>query len=212
MLTLVPPAEPLQVLCLGAHPDDIEAGCGGTLLGLAERPGTRFTSLVLTGTDVREQETTKALHRLAPGVETHFARLTDGRLPGQWNEVKEALEQLATTCRPDLVFAPRPDDAHQDHALIGRLVRTVWRDALALHYEVPKWDGDMSTPNTYVALSVERAREKLAVLNECFPSQTSRDWWDDETYLGLMRLRGVECHARYAEAFHCTKMPLGLGG
>lgn len=202
----------LDVLCVGAHPDDIEIGCGGTLLALAMRPGTRFTSLVLTGNPAREQESTKALHRLAPGIETHFAGLVDGRLPAQWGQVKDALEQLAATCRPDLVLAPRADDAHQDHRLLGRLVGTVWRDSLVLHYEIPKWDGDMGTPTTYVPLGAEQAREKVAVLNDCFPSQVDRDWWDDETFFGLMRLRGVECRSRYAEAFFCPKTVLDLGG
>lgn len=211
MLTLTSSEQSLQVLCVGAHPDDIEIGCGGTLLGLGERPATRFTSLVLTGTDAREQETTKALHRLAPGIETHFAHLRDGRLPGQWHETKEALEQLATTCRPDVVFAPRSDDAHQDHALVGQLTRTVWRDAVVLHYEIPKWDGDLAAPNTYLAVSDDRAREKVSVLNDCFGSQVDRDWWDDETFLGLMRLRGIECRSRYAEAFFCSKMLVGFG-
>ena len=202
----------LDVLCLGAHPDDIEIGCGGTLLGLTERPGTRFTCLVLTGSESREQESTKALHRLVPGIATHFAGLVDGRLPSQWNQVKDALEQLAVTCHPDLVFAPRSDDAHQDHRLVGRLVGTVWRDSMVLHYEIPKWDGDLGTPTTFVPVSPAHAREKVDVLNACFPSQLDRDWWDDETFLGLMRLRGIECRSRYAEAFFCSKTVLDLGG
>ena len=211
MLTLTTD-RPLDVLCVGAHPDDIEIGCGGTLLGLASRPGTRFTALVLTGTEDREQESTKALHRLAPGIRTHFAGLRDGRLPVQWDQVKDAMEQLATECRPDLVLAPRTDDAHQDHRLAGGLVSTVWRDALVLHYEVAKWDGDLGGPSTYVPVPDAHAREKVEVLNACFPSQADRDWWDDEVFLGLMRLRGVECRSRYAEAFFCSKAVLDLGG
>ena len=201
---------PLEVLCLGAHPDDIEIGCGGTLLALAERGDITFTALVLTGDGLREQESRKALDELAPGVEAHFAHLDDGRLPAAWLETKEALEQLARTCRPQLVLAPRPDDAHQDHALVGRLVSTAWRDAVVLHYEVPKWDGDMAAPNTYVPLTSDLARRKVDVLNACFGSQVERDWWDDETFLGLMRLRGVECRSRYAEAFFSSKVVLGL--
>lgn len=211
MLTLAPTAQSLHVLCLGAHPDDIEIACGGTLLGLAERPATRFTSLVLTGTDLREAESTKALQRLAPGIETHFAHLVDGRLPHQWQETKDALEQLGAGCRPDIVLAPRKDDAHQDHRLVGQLASTVWRDAVILHYEIPKWDGDMGAPNTFVAVSLAHAREKVDVLNACFPSQVEREWWDDETFLGLMRLRGIECRSHYAEAFFCSKLPLDLG-
>ncbi|MEO5666242.1 MAG: PIG-L deacetylase family protein [Nocardioides sp.] len=211
MLTLTPHTDSIHVLCLGAHPDDIEIGCGGTMLGLAERPGTRFTSLVLTGDDQREQESTKALQRLAPHIETHFARLIDGRLPAQWQETKDALERLGADCRPDVIFAPRVDDAHQDHRLVGQLASTVWRDAVILHYEIAKWDGDMGAPNTFVGLSVAHAREKVDVLNACFPSQVDREWWDDEAFLGLMRLRGIECRAQYAEAFYSSKLLLDLG-
>ena len=210
MLTLTT-GRPLDVLCLGAHPDDIEIGCGGTLLALAERGTTTFTALVLTGTATREQESRKALDELAPDAQVHFAHLDDGRLPAQWREAKEALEDLAGTCRPDVVLAPRVDDAHQDHATLGRLVGTTWRDALVLHYEIPKWDGDLAPPNTYVPLAPHLARRKVEVLDACFGSQVERDWWDEETFFGLMRIRGVECRSRYAEAFHCSKLVLGAG-
>jgi LmbE family N-acetylglucosaminyl deacetylase len=203
--------QPLDVLCLGAHPDDIEIGCGGTIVTLADRGTTRFTSLVLTGDGLREDESRKALDELAPGIDMHFAHLEDGRLPAQWREAKDTLEALAGECPPPhLVLAPRPDDAHQDHALVGRLVSTAWRDAVVLHYEIPKWDGDMGAPNTFVPLTTDVARRKVEVLNACFGSQVERDWWDDETFLGLMRLRGVECRAHYAEAFYSSKVLLGL--
>lgn len=202
--------QPLHVLCVGAHPDDIEIACGGTLLTLAARASTTFTAIVMTGDEVREKESRLALDLLAPGVTAHFAHLDDGRLPARWSEVKQALEDLARTCRPDLVLAPRRDDAHQDHALLGGLVGTVWRDAVVLHYEVAKWDGDMGSPTTYVALTDDVARRKVEVLDACFDSQLGRDWWDDEVFLGLMRLRGVECRSRYAEAFYCSKLLLGL--
>ena len=203
--------QPLDVLCVGAHPDDIEIGCGGTLLSLAARGTTTFTAIVLTGDEVREKESRLALDLLAPGIAAHFAHLPDGRLPARWLETKDALEDLARTCRPDLVLAPRADDAHQDHALLGSLVGTVWRDAVVLHYEVAKWDGDMGAPTTYVAVRDELARRKVEVLNACFDSQLGRDWWDDEVFLGLMRLRGVECRSRYAEAYFSSKVLLGLG-
>jgi LmbE family N-acetylglucosaminyl deacetylase len=202
---------PLHVLCLGAHPDDIEIGCGGTLLGLAERPDARFTAMVLTGSGEREDETTQAMQEFTPGADTHFAHLVDGRLPTQWEDAKNALEELAASCRPDVVLAPRTDDAHQDHRLVGDLASTVWRDALILHYEIPKWDGDLGSPHHFVAVPDDRARRKVELLNKYFPSQVSRDWWDDEMFLGLMRLRGMECRARYAEAFYCTKMLVDLG-
>lgn len=210
MLGLSPGDGPLQVLCLGAHPDDIEIGCGGTLLRLADR-GAEVTALVLTGEADRVAETTKAMGQLAPGARLVCAGLPDGRLPEHWGAVKQTLEDLAATCAPDLVLAPRTDDAHQDHRLVGSLVTTVWRDALVLHYEIPKWDGDLAAPTHFVPLTEEAARRKVDVLNECFPSQTGRDWWDDELFLGLMRMRGIECRSRYAEGFFATKVVLDLG-
>jgi LmbE family N-acetylglucosaminyl deacetylase len=109
------------------------------------------------------------------------------------------------------VLCPRAEDAHQDHRLLGRLVPTVWRDALVLHYEVPKWDADLQPPTHYVPVSPDVARRKVALLDAHYPSQRDRDWWDDELFLGLMRLRGVECKSRYAEAFFAHKVVLDLG-
>lgn len=200
----------LAVLCLGAHPDDIEIGCGGTLLRLATRPELRLTTMVLTGAPDRVAESTTALEEIHTGVKTHFAGLPDGRLPDHWNEVKDSLEALAAECRPGLVLAPRVDDAHQDHRLVGTLVPTVWRDALVLHYEIPKWDGDMAAPTHYVPLDADTANAKVDLLNRSFPSQHAHDWWDDELFLGLMRVRGMECRSRYAEAYYASKVLVAL--
>lgn len=199
------PDGPLDVLCVGAHPDDVEIGCGGTLLRLAERPGLRLTVAVLTGTPDRAAESVGALQEILPGVRTHFAALPDGRLPTHWEAAKQHLEDLATRCRPQLVLTHRVDDAHQDHRTLGVLVTTVWRDALVLHFEIPKWDGDMSATTHYVGLTRDQARRKVELLNQHFPSQKAHDWWDDEVFLGLMRLRGMECRRPYAEAFHVAK-------
>ena len=212
MLNLAAPPGPLSVLCLGAHPDDIEIGCGGTLLAVAERPGVDLAALVLTGSADRAAESRAALSDLAGTIDTTILDLPDGRLPSVWNDVKEALEAHARTFRPDVVLAPRIDDAHQDHRLIGRLVATVWRDALALHYEIPKWDGDLGAPSHYVALTEEQAHRKVDLLNQHFPSQRQRDWWDDELFLGFMRVRGVECRSRYAEAYFAGKVVVDLVG
>jgi LmbE family N-acetylglucosaminyl deacetylase len=199
------PDGPLDVLCVGAHPDDVEIGCGGTLLRLAERADVSLTVAVLTGTPDREAESAGALQEILPGVKTHFAGLPDGRLPTHWEAAKQYLEDLASHCRPQLVLTHRVDDAHQDHRTLGVMVTTVWRDALVLHYEIPKWDGDMGAPSHYVGLTREQARHKVALLNRHFPSQHAHDWWDDEVFLGLMRLRGMECRRPYAEAFHVAK-------
>ena len=202
--------QPLEVLCLGAHPDDIEIGCGGTLLRLAERRDVRLSAVVLTGEGSRVAETTAGLPRFIASAKVETVGLADGRLPAQWGEAKLVLEDVAAGCDPDLVFAPRLDDAHQDHRLVGSLARTVWRDALILHYEIPKWDGDLGAPTHFVPLTEEQALRKVELLNDCFPSQVGRDWWDDEVFLGMMRIRGVECRGRYAEAFFASKVLLDL--
>ena len=210
MLSLQLPQGKLEVLCVGAHPDDIEIGCGATLLTLAAVREMRMTSLVLTGTGERAEEATKAARLFAPGaeVDVRVAGLPDGRLPARWGEVKETLEEAGRDVRPDVIFAPRRDDAHQDHRLIAELVPTVWRDAFVLGYEIPKWDGDMAAATHLVPVADDVARRKVDLLTQCFASQTSRDWWDDELFLGLMRLRGVECRSRYAEAFTVAKAVL----
>jgi len=131
--------------------------------------------------------------------------LPEGRLPVAWDRVKETLEQVALSCLPDLILAPSRDDAHQDHRVIAEIVPTVFRDQLYLAYEIPKWDGDLGRPSMYFPLSADMAHRKVELLNKCFPSQRNHDWWDDEVFLGLARLRGMECRAPYAEAFTCTK-------
>jgi LmbE family N-acetylglucosaminyl deacetylase len=201
-----PAAGPLSVLAIGAHPDDIEIGAGGLLLQLAERkPRVRY--VVLTGTAERHQESRNAAHSFMPiaDLSIDLFGLPDGRLPAAWGSVKEILEGIARSCSPDVIIAPSSGDAHQDHRIIGELVPTVFRDHLYLAYEVPKWDGDLGRPSVYVPLPASAAHRKVELLDKCFPSQRNRDWWDDEVFLGIARLRGVECGARYAEAFHCSK-------
>jgi LmbE family N-acetylglucosaminyl deacetylase len=212
VLPLQLPPGALQIACLGAHPDDIEIGCGGTLLALAESRDVRAVVAVATGSGERHDEAIKSAERFLPGADSDVRVMgfRDGFLPAHWGAVKEALEQVARSMAADVVFAPRRDDAHQDHRLIAELVSTVWRDSLVLHYEIPKWDGDLGTVSHYVALEPEVARRKVDLLHECFPSQAGRGWWDDETFTSLMRLRGVECRSRYAEGFLVTKAILSL--
>jgi LmbE family N-acetylglucosaminyl deacetylase len=211
-LHLSPPAQgTLSVLAIGAHPDDIEIGAGGTLLGLAEsQPGLRVSYVVLTGSPERQLEARGAAEAFLPGADLSISLfdLPEGRLPAAWAEAKDALEEVAAAAVPDLVLAPSADDAHQDHRVIGEIVPTVFRDQLYLGYEIPKWDGDMRRPSMYVPMSADAARRKVELLHKCYPSQRGRDWWDDEVFLGLARLRGMECRAPYAEAFSCSKSVL----
>ena len=207
-----PSGAPLSVLAIGAHPDDVEIGAGGLLLGLAQsRPRVHYT--VLTGTAERHQEARNAAYAFMPDADLaiELFDLPEGRLPAAWGSVKEILEDVARLCSPDVIIAPSSDDAHQDHRTIGEIVPTVFRDQLCLTYEIPKWDGDVDRPSVYVPLSAGTAQRKVELLHKCFPSQRNRDWWDDEVFLGLARLRGMECRARYAEAFRCTKSVIMLG-
>jgi LmbE family N-acetylglucosaminyl deacetylase len=203
-----PSDRPLSVLAIGAHPDDIEIGAGGTMLSLAAgEPGLVARYVVLTGTAERQLEAQAAAEAFLPGANLTVSlhELPEGRLPAAWAQVKDVLEDVARTSAPDLILAPSTSDAHQDHRTIAEIVPTVFRDQLYLAYEIPKWDGDFGRPSTYVPLSAETARRKVELLHKCYPSQRSRDWWDDEVFLGLARLRGMECRAPYAEAFTCAK-------
>jgi LmbE family N-acetylglucosaminyl deacetylase len=200
-------------VCLGAHPDDIEIGCGGTLLALAASHQLTVDYVLMTGTEDRHREARTAASQFLAGADVsyHLHDLPDGRLPGRWNEVKQRLEDVAGINHADLVLAPRPDDAHQDHRLVAQLVSTVWRGALILHYEIPKWDGDLGRVTHYVALNKATVGQKISILNKAFPSQIDRGWWDDETFRAILRLRGVECQTRYAEGFVVTKAIIGIG-
>jgi LmbE family N-acetylglucosaminyl deacetylase len=205
-----------RVVALGAHCDDIAIGAGGTLHAMcAARPGIRVDALVLSGggTD-REDEERAALAAFCPGadLDVTVSKMPDGRLPAHWDEAKNALEELRGRTDPDIVFAPRTDDAHQDHRGLATLVPTAFRDHLVLGYEIVKWDGDLGRPNTYQPMSPELAEKKVALLQQHYPSQRHRPWYDREAFLGLARIRGIECQARYAEAFGVTKQILDLEG
>lgn len=202
-----------RLVALAAHPDDLEIGAGGTLLALATaNPGLLVHYVLLTGEALREAEARDAAKAFLPGARVTFTShgLPDGRLPAHWQQVKEAVEAAAAGPEPDLVLAPATDDAHQDHRTVAELVTTAFRGPLVLRYEIPKWDGDLGRPNLYLPMDESLARQKVALLDACFPSQHGRSWWDAEVFLGLARLRGMECRARYAEAFHCSKAVVRL--
>jgi LmbE family N-acetylglucosaminyl deacetylase len=201
------------VTLIGAHPDDIEIAAGGLMLtAAAANPGLRVHYVLLTGTAERQEEARAAAAAFLPGAEITFALgdLPDGRLPAHWNAVKGQLHEAYDALAADLVLCPAPDDAHQDHRLIAELAPTVFRRQLVLHYEIPKWDGDLSRRSVYLPLSEEIATRKAELLHKSYPSQRDRDWWDDEVFLGLARLRGMECKSRYAEAFSSPKVVLSF--
>jgi LmbE family N-acetylglucosaminyl deacetylase len=204
-----------ELVLLGAHCDDIAIGAGGTLLELCrEYPGLRVTALVLSGAGTpREAEERAALATLCPGADllVSVLGLTDSRLPNHWREVKEALSGLRGATEPDLVLAPAPHDAHQDHRLLAELVPTAFRDHLTLGYEILKWEGDLVQPGVYLPLAETSLRAKVAALTTHYASQRTRPWFDVEAFTGLARIRGVQCQTRYAEAFHLDKLVIGAG-
>ncbi|MFE1750511.1 PIG-L deacetylase family protein [Streptomyces anandii] len=204
-----------RIVAVGAHCDDIAIGAGGTLLTLClARPGVRVDALVLTGGGEREQEEQAALAAFCPGADLRLTvlKLPDGRVPAYWDEAKAAVEELRGRSEPDVVLAPRTEDAHQDHRGLAELMSTAFRDHLVLGYEIVKWDGDLGRPVAYQPLSTETAERKVRLLQALYPSQRHRPWYDREAFLGLARIRGIECHERYAEAFAVTKLTLNLGG
>ena len=209
MLSLAPAPRTLRhVLVLGAHPDDIEIGCGGTVLQLGERhPRLTVTWVVATGTPERQAEARTAVELFLPDHDVELVQgdLPDGRLPAYWREAKELLEEVAVGRSIDLILGPSRSDSHQDHRTLAEIVPTVWRNQLVLEYEIPKLDGDLVRRNVYVPLSDEQLQRKCELLDKAFPSQHDRQWWDRELFTGLARVRGIECRARYAEAFQSDK-------
>jgi LmbE family N-acetylglucosaminyl deacetylase len=205
---------PLEVLCLGAHSDDIEIGCGGTILRLIEEyPAARFHWVVFSARGVRRGEAERAAelfagsHRIANLILKEFA---DGFLPYVGADLKSIFEELKETLKPDLIFTHQPHDAHQDHRLLCELTWNTFRNHFILEYEIPKYDGDLGRPSVFFPLSLSQCQTKTSNLIEAFESQRSKHWFQKSTFEGLMRLRGMECNAPsgYAEGFYCRKLVL----
>lgn len=214
-LSLFPTGRPLRVLAIGAHSDDIEIGVGGTILTLLEnRPDTEIQWCVLSATDERQHEARSSASAFLKNCQVsniECAPFRDGFFPYQGAELKVWFEGLKKRCsNPDIVLTHRRDDAHQDHREVCALTWNTFRDAVILEYEIPKWDGDLCQPNTYVALTEKVILFKSKLLLAHFGTQHSKDWFDTETFRGLARLRGMECRApeRYAEAFIARKLRL----
>jgi LmbE family N-acetylglucosaminyl deacetylase len=203
---------PFRLLCLGAHSDDIEVGCGGTVLRLLEEtPGAEVTWVVLSAAGERGGEARASADLFLGGAgkrEVVLRDFRDGFLPHTGAAVKDFFEELKGRCVPDLVLTHTQHDLHQDHRLVWELTWNTFRDACILEYEIPKYDGDLGAPNAFVQLSEATARRKVAHLLAAFASQRGKDWFTEDTFLALMRLRGIECRApeRYAEGFYCRKI------
>lgn len=202
------------VLCVGAHCDDIEIGCGATLLRWArEYPTARFTWVVFGGTPLRERESRAAADCLFGGradIDLRFFDFRDSYFPSQFERIKGAFEQLKETLAPDVILTHHLNDRHQDHRLIAELTWNTYRSQLILEYEIPKYEGDLGHPNVFVPVDAADLDHKIRCLAECFPSQRDHAWFTEETFRALARLRGIECVAPggYAEAFHGRKLSL----
>lgn len=203
----------LKILCLGSHSDDIEIGCGGTLLRLLKQyPKAELHWAVFTAAGVREKEARQAAELFAGKhlKSPILKNFKDGFLPYTGTDVKAVFESELKQLAPDLIFTHYGKDAHQDHRLISELTWNTFRSHFILEYEIPKYDGDLGQPNFFVPLEEDAYKKKVSNLMNAFQSQRNKHWFQAETFLALMRLRGMECNAPsgYAEAFYCRKASL----
>jgi LmbE family N-acetylglucosaminyl deacetylase len=207
-----------HVLCLGAHCDDIEVGCGGTILELLRRrPAPAVTWIVLTSDARRRAEALASARRMLRGVarkEIVISDFRDGFLPWGGDAVKRFFEEMKPRIAPDVIFTHHRDDRHQDHRLVSELTWNTFRDHWILEYEIPKFDGDFGAPNVFVHLDAAVSRRKVRAILRGFPSQRGKRWFDEEVLRAVLRLRGLESNAPdgYAEAFYCRKLVVAPGG
>jgi LmbE family N-acetylglucosaminyl deacetylase len=215
MISLNPtrrPAGPLTVLCLGAHADDIEIGCGGTLLKLTEQhPDVIIHWIVFSATTPRAREAKRSAGIFLKNTAAKHVvikNFRDSYFPFMGDRIKKFVAQLARQVTPDLIFTHYRNDLHQDHRLLAELTLNAFRNHLILEYEIPKYDGDLGAPNTYVHLTNGMAHRKVRYICAQFPTQKSKQWFSEDTFLALLRLRGIESNSpgKYAEAFYCHKV------
>jgi LmbE family N-acetylglucosaminyl deacetylase len=213
-LHLAGPGDRLSILCLGAHSDDIEIGCGATLLTLLDRGVVLDVHwCVLSGAEERSSEARASANDFIAAAErarVEVLPFRDGFFPQQGEAIKSWFETLKANATPDVILTHHQNDAHQDHREVSRLTWNTFRDHFILEYEIPKWDGDIGQPNVYVPVAADILQRKIELLIRHFGSQRSKHWFDAETFRGLARLRGMECRApgRYAEAFFGRKLTL----
>jgi LmbE family N-acetylglucosaminyl deacetylase len=202
----------LSILCLGAHSDDIEIGCGGTILKLLEsRSPTHVTWIVLGAAGVREEEARRSAGMFLAKATTKDIQVKgfrDGFFPYIGGEIKEYFEQLKSRVSPDIIFTHYRNDLHQDHRLVSELTGNTFRNHLVLEYEILKYDGDIGNPNVYVPLSTEIVGRKTEYIIDCFESQRRKPWFSLSAFKAIMRLRGVESNAKdeHAEGFYGRKL------
>lgn len=207
---LIDNKKPLNVLCLGAHCDDIEIGAGGTLLKLFDTQKINSVKWVaFASNEIRKKEAEDSAKRFLEKVKTadvDIRSYRDGFLPFLATEVKDEFEAIKRSFQPDIIFTHYRDDRHQDHRLVSDLTWNTWRNHLILEYEIPKYDGDLGIPNLFVPLEETFIERKNQILIEAFASQREKHWFDDATFKALPRLRGMESATIYAEAFYARKI------
>jgi LmbE family N-acetylglucosaminyl deacetylase len=200
------------ILCLGAHCDDIELGCGGTLLTILKaRRDVAVRWIVFSSTKERAREAAKAAGLFLKNARARAVKIeafTDGHFPYQGPDIKRYFEALKRTVSPSLIFTHYRDDRHQDHRLISDTTWQTFRDSMILEYEIPKYDGDLGTPNVFAHLDTPTCERKIRFIVQSYKTQHAKPWFTGETLRALMRLRGVESRARYAEAFYGRKLIL----
>ena len=205
---------PLKVLCLGAHSDDIEIGCGGTILRLIDQyPKCTFHWVVFSAIGVRRSEAQQAAEWFAGPQRLEqilLKEFRDGFMPFNGSEIKATFEELKQSVAPDLILTHHRRDAHQDHRLLSELTLNTFRNHFILEYEIPKYDGDLGQPNAFIPLESVICEKKIRYLMDAFQSQRSKTWFEESTFRSLMRLRGMECNAPsgYAEAYYTRKFVL----
>lgn len=201
-----------KVLCLGAHSDDIEIGCGGAVLKLIEGHGNmQFYWVVFSSEGLRADEADKSANSFLKGVKEKnivIKNFRDGFFPFIGAEIKEYFEQLKRNFSPDIIFTHYRNDLHQDHRLICELTWNTFRDHLILEYEIPKYDGDLGSPNFFFRLDESVCRRKARYILDSFETQRDKRWFTEDAFLSLLRIRGIESNSpgKYAEAFYCRKM------
>jgi LmbE family N-acetylglucosaminyl deacetylase len=205
---------PLHVLCLGAHCDDIEIGCGGTLLSLIKNNANIHIHWHLfTSTPTRKKEAIEGAELFCEGaasVDIEIRSFKDGFLPCEGTEVKNAMEDIKKSVTPDIIFTHNRNDLHQDHIKISDLTWNTFRNHFIIEYEIPKWDGDLGVPNLFVPIDQSLAKSKIAKIQQAYKTQKGKAWFTDDLFWSLMRIRGMECNSAssLAEGFYARKIQL----
>ena len=203
-----------KVLCLGAHSDDIEIGCGATILRLIqEQSELEIYWLVFSARGIRAREAKASASEFLRGLRSRWIRTMTFResyFPGEWPAIKDTFEKVKREFEPDLVLTQYRDDRHQDHRVLSDLAWNTFRNHLVLEYEIPKYDGDLGLPNVYIPVPRELCERKISMLLRHFQSQKNRHWFTADTFWALLRLRGIECASSsgFAEAFYGRKLSL----